>query len=103
MTDPCKHRNKYPENVALPPAEALEHFTECMSPEARLEYWETIGHHADVGMRCVFEADHKGIIERQRSYKLKLLTGIRKVIDEYERVGVINGSTITAELQELIS
>lgn len=61
MTEPCKHRDQYPENVEMPLEASLEHFDQCFTAEGRLTMWEHTRDMALRAMRCRMQ-DHEGAL-----------------------------------------
>lgn len=98
----CERHKDHPENAQMTPEMALDHFLMCFGHGRQQEVLTTLMEGARQGSAC-WMANHQGLIQSQAAYTAKLLTGLREIVAEYEGVGVINGSTITARLQELIS
>jgi len=62
MSEPCKHREQYAENVILPDDVALEHFDQCFTPERRAEAWTWMRERSELGSHCLL-ADHLGALD----------------------------------------
>ena len=98
MNPHCSHVQEYGEGVEWPNEISLEHFDDCLTGEQRIKYWEHSRAMANRALDCEMH-DHSGLIESQRLYTLKLLTGIRALIEERSR----DAGHIRLKLRELIS
>jgi hypothetical protein len=97
----CKHKD-IPEAVEWPELDALEHFTDCLLPRERAQYWHLLMERQAEARQC-WEADHKRRLEANGSYTLKLLTGIREAIERLDGAEYGEVLDVRAKLQDLIS
>jgi hypothetical protein len=93
----CELHKDHPENTVMPDALALEHFQQCLGPEARLQCWSILRHYDQVGLRCE-SANHRATIDSQAQYTAKLLAGIRELLE-----GAPTRGEIRDKLRGLIS
>ena len=97
-TPQCEHKANNPEGTEWSDADSLDHFLHCISPAEQAYRWRSMRGQLGVARAC-FEHDHPGQIEMQRVYTVRLLTGIRELLDEKSR----DGAHIRERLARLIS
>lgn len=97
----CKHKD-IPEAVEWPELDALEHFTDCLLPRERAQYWHLLMGRQAEARRC-WEGNHKGVIQSQARYTAKLLTGIRGLVEHLENDSEPQALAVRDTLKALIS
>lgn len=97
----CSHQLAYPENVEWPADVALDHFLHCLTEEQRLERWKAIRKTVRMGQNCVMQ-DHAGGIESQRRCILKLLTGVRELLERVEQPPALAIGAVRDRLREVL-
>ena len=96
MSEQCAHLQRNPEGVEWSDNDALGHFLICLTEPQKVEYWVHLRRFADTGRMCGMQ-DHPGVIESQRQYTVKLLAGVRAILEYTGNARVRNA------LRELIS
>lgn len=102
MAEQCEHKQRNPEGVEWSNADTLDHFLHCLPEHKQRESWEIMQAWAAAGRMCSMQ-DHACIIERQRAYTLRLLTGIREVIERANTRTDAFAAWVGHRLQGLIS
>lgn len=100
----CKHKG-HPENAEWPELDALEHFTDCLTPRERAQYWHWMREQQACARTC-FEADHQSLkvqLVAHGNYTQKLVIGIRNLIGNLEQPRGVPPQTVLNTLQALIS